>query len=287
MKLLFSLLLSMNLFTPCQKSAGSATEVVMPDYSVAETILNAPYGPDSMQRMDVYLPAGRSDTSTKSIILIHGGGWNAGSKSDFASYIETFKKRLPGYAIFNIDYRLATSKTIFPTQEKDVKAAVDFIAKKSKEYGINKTEMALLGASAGAHLAMLQAYKYNDVPIKAVVDFFGPTDLTTMYNKPWHSMIPYLLQMLTGTTPSANLKAYKASSPVSFVTGNSPPTLILHGGSDNIVDPSQSRLLAAKLKEAGVNHDLVIYPGERHGWYGSSLTNSFDRIQDFLEATMK
>jgi dipeptidyl aminopeptidase/acylaminoacyl peptidase len=108
-----------------------------------------------------------------------------------------------------------------------------------------------------------------------------------MYNKPWHSMIPYLLQALTGTTPAQNIKAYKASSPVSFVTKNSPPTLILHGGSDNIVDPSQSKLLAAKLKEAGVVHDLVIYPRERHGWYGPNLTNSFERIQGFLETNMQ
>ncbi len=287
MRHILYLLFSMNLFTSCQKGVDAATAVSAPDYTIAETKLNVPYGKDSMQRMDVYLPAGRSDSNTKSIILIHGGGWNAGSKHDFASYIDTFKKRLPDYAIFNIDYRLATSKTIFPTQENDVKAALDFIAAHSHNYGINKNETALLGASAGAHLALLQAYKYTDVPVKAVVNFFAPTDLTIMYNQPWHSMIPYLLQMLTGTTPSQNPDVYKNSSPVKYVTKNSPPTLILHGGSDDIVAPSQSKLLAAKLKGAGVIHELVIYPGEGHGWYGSNLTNSFIRIEAFLKAAMK
>jgi acetyl esterase/lipase len=142
----------MSLFTSCQKGAGSAQAAT--DYTIAETQLNVSYGNDSMQRMDIYLPAGRSEYTTKSIVLIHGGGWNAGSKNDFVTYIDTLKKRFPDFAIFNIDYRLATTKTIFPTQENDVKSAIEFIAVNAEEYGVNKNEMALLGASAGAHLAL-------------------------------------------------------------------------------------------------------------------------------------
>jgi acetyl esterase/lipase len=274
----------MSLFTSCQKGAGSIQATT--DYTIAETKLNVSYGNDSMQRMDIYLPAGRSEYTTKSIVLIHGGGWNAGSKNDFVTYIDTLKKRFPDFAIFNIDYRLATTKTIFPTQENDVKSAIEFIAVNAEEYGVNKNEMALLGASAGAHLALLQAYKYDDIKIKAVIDFFGPTDLTTMYNKPWHSMIPYLLQMLTGTTPSVNPKAYQQSSPAYFVNAQTAPTLILQGGSDQIVNPSQSRLLKDKLEKAGVAHELVVYPRERHGWHGANLKDSFDRIESFLKKQM-
>ena len=274
----------MSLLSSCQKGAGNAQATT--DYTVAETKFNVAYGSDSMQRMDIYLPAGRSEKDTRSVVLIHGGGWNAGSKNDFASYIDMLRKRFPDFAIFNIDYRLATSNTIFPTQENDVKAAIDFIAANASNYGVNKNEMALLGASAGAHLALLQAYKYNDVKIKAVIDFFGPTDLTVMYNQPWHSMIPYLLQMLTGTTPAANPKVYQQSSPASFINAHSAPTLILQGGSDPIVDASQSRLIKDKLEKAGVEHELVIYPRERHGWYGANLKDSFDRIEAFLKKQM-
>lgn len=284
MKTLFHLLFSMSLFTSCHKGAGSAQALT--DYTITETKLNVSYGNDSMQRMDIYLPAGRSGNSTKSIVLIHGGGWNAGSKNDFATYIDTLKKRLPDFAIFNIDYRLATTKTIFPTQENDVKSAIEFIAANAEEYGVNKNEMALLGTSAGAHLALLQAYKYDDIKIKAVIDFFGPTDLTAMYNKPWHSMIPYLLQMLTGTTPSINPKIYQQSSPVYFVNAQTAPTLILQGGHDQIVNPSQSRLLKEKLEKSGVAHEMVVYPGERHGWQGANLKDSFDRIERFLKKQM-
>ena len=280
MKSLFYLLFFMTIFTSCTENTSSAQTAVR--YTIAETKLNVAYGKDSLQRMDVYLPANRSANTTRAMILIHGGGWNSGDKSQFAHYIDTFKRRLPDDAIFNINYRLVSNKNLFPTQEQDVKAAVDFIAAHAQEYGINKDDLVLLGASAGAHLAMLQAYKYNQPKIKAVIDFFGPTDLLAMYNHPWHPMIPFLLQMLTGTTPSANIAIYQQSSPAYFVNKQSPPTLILQGGSDNIVDPSQSKLLKEKLDSAGIKNNLVIYPKERHGWDGPNLTNSFDRIVAFL-----
>lgn len=281
MKLILYALFTMILYTSCQK-VSKAQEPSF-NSSVAETKLNVSYGQDTAQRMDIYLPAGRSSNSTKSIILIHGGGWAYGSKSDFATYIDTLKKRLPHYAIFNLEYRRASEKTIFPTQEQDVKAALDFIVQHSDKYGIDSNELVLLGASAGAHLAMLQAYKYQSPKIKAVIDFFGPTDLTAMYNKPGHNMIPFVLQQLTGTTPANGKEVYQQSSPAHFVTPQSAPTLILHGGSDQVVNVSQSQLLKEKLQKARVRNDMVVYPKERHGWYGATLSNSFDRIINFLE----
>jgi acetyl esterase/lipase len=241
------------------------------------------YGKDSAQRMDIYLPANRSTATTKALILIHGGGWNGGDKRDFATYITAFQKRMPDYAIFNINYRLVNSGSLFPAQENDVKAAVDAIVDKAAYYGFNKEKMALLGASAGAHLALLQAYKYSTPKIAAVIDFFGPTDLTVMYQKPWHPLVPVALQVITGTTPTANSSIYKSSSPTNFISPGVPPTLIFHGERDNVVDVSQSQLLHQGLEKAGVANDLVIYPSERHGWYGKTLEKSFDKMQDFLK----
>lgn len=250
--------------------------------SIAESKLDVAYGKDSLQRMDIYLPAGRTTTETKSLILIHGGGWNSGDKSNFAAYIDSFKHRLPGYAIFNINYRLVSESRIFPAQENDIKAAVDFIAAHSGEFQVNKNKLVLLGASAGAHLALLQAYKNTEPQIKAVIDFFGPTDLTTMYKHPWHPMIPHLLKMITGTTLSANPELYKEYSPVNFITPASPPTMILQGGVDYMVNPSQSQLLKNRLDESGVVNKMIVYPNEGHGWYGKNLTDSFDKIVKFL-----
>jgi acetyl esterase/lipase len=281
MKTFLSLFLLMNTITFCKPDEKPlAIEKDLPQ----QTFLNVHYGKDTLQVMDIYLPKDRSVTHTKSLILIHGGGWNSGSKAEFSTYIDSFKMRLPDYAIFNLNYRLVSSGNYFPTQETDVKAAVDFIAGNAENYHIHKDKFVLLGVSAGAHLSLLQAYKYSSPKIKAVVDYFGPTDLVAMYNNPWHPLVPLALQMITGTSPQKNKVLFESSSPISFITPQSPPTLIMHGGKDEIVDVSQSKLLADKLKAAGVKHQLEIYPNERHGrWYGRSLTSSFDLIESFLQ----
>lgn len=247
-----------------------------------QTLLNVSYGNHASQKMDVYLPAGRTATATKAIILIHGGGWNAGDKSDFASYISVLKQRLPDYAIFNINYRLAISPDLFPTQEMDVKAVVQFIINSSDEYQVNSNKLVLLGASAGGHLALLQAYKHDNGKIKAVIDFFGPTELVEMYNNPPNPLVPSLLQIVTGATLTSNLQIYLDSSPVNFISSSSPPTLIFHGGIDNIVHVSQSQLLSTALATTGIQHQLVIYSIEGHGWTGTNLNDSFDKIASFL-----
>ncbi|MER3499410.1 MAG: hypothetical protein C4308_12650 [Chitinophagaceae bacterium] len=179
--------------------------------------------------MDVYLPANRSITATKVIVLIHGGGWNGGSKAEFDPYIYSLKKRVPDYAIFNINYRLVNSGNLFPTQEYDVKSAIDFISKKASQYGINKDKIVLLGFSSGAHLALLQGYKYNNPKIKAVIDFFGPTDMVDMYNNPMNPLVSIALQTIVGGTSTSNSAMYTQSSPINYVTGRAPPFIILHG----------------------------------------------------------
>ncbi len=180
--------------------------------------------------MDVYLPAGRSAHNTKVIILIHGGAWATGDKTDFTAYVDTLKRRLPGYAIFNINYRLATAAgNFFPTQENDVKAAFDFIVSKSGEYKISQ-KIVLLGGSAGGHLALLQGYKQQSpVKAKAVIDFFGPTDMVEMYNHPADPSLLPLLILLLGGTPATNASMYQQSGPINFVTAQSRLRLFSRG----------------------------------------------------------
>lgn len=271
----------MNTLSSCkQKPQSFAEEKALP----AQTYLNIAYGSDSLQKLDIYLPANRSTATTKSLVLIHGGGWTSGSKSDFIGYIDSLKARLPHYAIFNINYRLVNGGNLFPAQEEDVKAAIDFIVNHVDEYSISKDKISLLGFSAGAHLALLQAYKNPSPRINAVIDYFGPTDLVAMYQKPWHPLVPMALQMITGQSPETGRSIFEASSPALFVSRQSPPTLILHGGKDVVVNVSQSRLLAQKLENLGVAHELHLYPKEGHGrWYGKALSSSFDRIEGFLD----
>ena len=280
--LIFSLVV---ILFSCQKDKAPDTAPV----PVAEkTELNVAYGTDGAQKMDIYLPTIRSTTTTKIIILIHGGGWSSGDKADFTAYVDTLKRRLPGYAVFNINYRLAAgTSNLFPTQENDVNAAINFIYNKRNEYLISD-KFVLLGTSAGGHLSLLQAYKYmTPVKIKAVVDFYGPTDLVDMYNNPASIFAtPAALAAVVGATPTTNLTLYQQSSPINFATAQCPPTIILQGGVDILVSPSQSVTLNNKLQTFGVTHQYVFYPTENHGWVGSNLTDSFDKITAFLNANV-
>jgi acetyl esterase/lipase len=273
---LLILILFTLVFSSCKKKDSEQ------DTSV--TILNVSYGTNAQQKMDVYLPANRNTTNTKVIIMIHGGGWNTGDKADFNEYVDSLKKREPSYAIFNINYRLANTPDLFPAQEQDVKSAVEFIYNKGQEYKVSE-KFALVGASAGAHLALLQGYKYSTpVKPKAIINFFGPTDLVTLYNNPPNSFVQPTLLSVTGGTPTTNNTIYIQSSPINFVSSQSPPTMILQGGVDIVVSPSQSVSLDTKLFTAGVTHQYVFYPTEGHGWVGANLTDSFNKIQAFLAA---
>ena len=246
---------------------------------------NVAYGADALQKMDVYLPAGRSKDSTKVMVLIHGGAWASGDKADFAPFIDSLKRRLPDYAIFNINYRLSgLGANVFPTQETDTRAAVEFIFSKRAEYLISDN-FSMLGASAGAHLALLQAYKYS-VPVKAkvVVDFFGPTNLNDLYDNP--GVVPQsTIEAIVGATPVSNPALYFQSSPINYATGSAAcPTIILQGSADLLVNAtSQSFALKNKLELEGVPVQYVEYAGAGHGdWNTAIFSDAFNKIQAFV-----
>lgn len=197
--------------TSCQKDYQNNNQPLS-----AQTFNDVAYGNDTAQKMDIYLPANRETDTTKMIILVHGGAWLEGDKKDFNSYVSILKQRLPSYAIANINYRLATvAANHFPTQENDMKAALDFLVQKSNEYRVSQ-KFVLLGASAGAHMVLLQAYKYSTPKIKAVVSFFGPTDMALLYNSS-AANAQFAMQILLGGTPLTNPSIYQQSSPINFV----------------------------------------------------------------------
>ncbi len=256
----------------------------------AKVINNEAYGTDPLQKMDIYLPAGRTTATTKVLILIHGGGWVSGDKSEFdGPLIDTLKKRIPDYAIFNINYRLGVfpATNAFPAQENDVKAAIAYIHGNRSNYLVSDKFVAM-GASAGGHLALLHAYKYTSpVKIKAVVDFFGPTDMVAMYNDNPGNQLAF--QALLSGTPVTNPAMYQQSSPSTMVTSTVSPTIILQGSADPLVNATrQSDSLKNKLTRAGVINQYVLYPGLGHGgWDAATNTDAFNKIQAFLTANVQ
>jgi len=272
--------LSFILLTSCKKSTAVSNNVVLE----AQTLTDVSYGNDAAQKMDVYLPAGRSTDSTKLLILVHGGAWVAGDKTDFTPYVSMLQQRLPGYAIANINYRLATTTANhFPTQENDMKAAVDFLLQKSGEYHIAK-KLVLMGASSGGHLVTLQAYKYASPSIRAVVNFFGPVDMVDLYNSTTVPQNQLGFQILIGGTPVTNPSIYQQSSPINFVTAQAPPTIIFHGAMDALVPVSQATALKNKLQSFGVVNEIYIYPNEGHTiWPMAIMEDTFNKISLFLK----
>jgi acetyl esterase/lipase len=269
----------------------------IPTALAASTMNNVVYGTDALQKMDVFLPANRTTTATRVMIVIHGGSWSLGDKLDMATYVETLKARLPNYAFFNVNYRLynpLNTSNIFPTQEEDVKALTEFIYLKRAEYNISD-KFVLLGASAGAHLALLQAYKYATPKIKAVVDLYGPTDMAQMYSNPASIFAPAdsVAKIVTGsitgtpTSNATNTAKYTSSSPINFVTAQSPATIMFHGGVDILVRPTQSSTLATKLTQNAVVNQYVLYPTENHAYQGASLTDTFEKTIAFLTANVQ
>ena len=266
----------------CKKEQSADTNLK------AETQSNVSYGTDAAEKMDIYLPAGRSVDSTKLIILVHGGAWISGDKSDFASFIPVIQQRFPAYAIANINYRLATATANhFPSQESDMKSAIDFLIQKSNDYHISQ-KMVLLGASAGAHMALLQAYKYSSPKVLAVVDFFGPTDLADLYS--FYSSDPTtqgIFQLLMNGSPNSNASLYTQSSPINFATSQSCPTIIFHGDADIVVPISESVALKNKLNSLGVATQMTTYSNVAHEiWPATIMSDVYNKMEQFIKTNV-
>ena len=284
MKYLYYLAFGLVLFIgSCKKNdIASVPQESKNDSLPAVNFKDVSYGESAEQKLDVYLPALRNE-KTRMVIIIHGGGWNSGDKADFNSYVTEFQNRLPGYAFANINYRLVTETgNYFPTQETDIKSAIEFLINKAADYNISRNFI-FLGVSAGSHLALLQGYKHSDVlQPKGIVSFFGPVDLERLYVNSDQS-IPSQLKFIMNATLESNPNIFFDSSPINFVSSNSAPTLMLHGEKDMIVPVEQAYLLEDKLNEKGVFNKLVIYPGQAHGWDGKDLSDSFFQVEMFIK----
>ena len=247
-------------------------------YQTELTLLDQFYGTDPKQKYDIYLPAGRNMDKTPVLFMIHGGGWAAGDKSDYREQIKGFKALFPHLAFVSVGYRLANGKTgenQFPTQESDVKACIEYVLGKREEYKISE-KIGTFGGSAGAHLAMLYAYKYGDVSHKpaAVISLTGPTNMEKLFEQvlltddPEKQTYHGWFIDAVGGMPDEKTELCKTSSPVNYVNADSSPTLMLYGADDTIVPFQQPDELDGKLTEFGVPHIYRLYPGEWHDLAG-------------------
>ena len=198
---------------------------------------------------------------------------------------------MPAYAIFNINYRLsAFPNNVFPTQENDVKAALTFITGNAASYLISG-KYALVGVSAGAHLAMLQGFKYtNPITPKVIASFSGPSDLIEMYNNPAGgiTLISDAVAAAVGATPAQDSLLYATSSPVNYITSTSPATIVFQGGVDPLVSVTQAVEVQSKLTSSNVTNQYVFYPTAAHigTWDNATMFDAFNKLQAFLAANV-
>jgi acetyl esterase/lipase len=258
-----------------------------------------PYNNDTLPKhlLDVYIPA-NAKGKLPLVIFIHGGGWLGNDKYADMGYMKKTVAEIisSGFALASIDYRFST-QAVFPAQMQDCNRAISFLYDNAGKYGFDVTRFAVMGFSAGGHLAsMVGLSKNNNIDsffmpgatrafsFKAVVDFYGPAELI-MFPGAGDAKSPEAL--LIGAAPLDRPDLAKAASPVTYVDKNDPPFLIIHGEKDELVSPNQSRLLGSWLKLAGVPKELIIVMDAPHfgAMFDSDEVRS--RVIDFLRTKLK
>lgn len=234
------------------------------------------------QTLDLYLPQKTTANETIPLVIwVHGGGWQKGSKLAIGQQLELLKK---GFAVASISYRL-TRHAAFPAQIHDVKAAVRYLRKNAGQFNLDPDRFGAWGSSAGGHLVSLLALTDQDSllegnigesnvssQIQAALVWFGPSNMQEMFeyaaivtpdkvnqkNTPLHKLL--------GTEAAQNNEMLALSSPITYVSNNAPPIMLMHGDQDKIVPLEQSKQLYKALLDNKVDSQLHIVPGAKHAF---------------------
>jgi acetyl esterase/lipase len=271
--------------TPPQDSEGTIVYRDLPYVS----------GGHERQKLDLYLPKAKEKLPL--IIRIHGGAWLAGSKDmegpqDYVS---------DGFVVASINYRLS-QHAIFPAQIQDCKAAVRYLRANAQKYNLDPNRFGVWGPSAGGHLAALLGTTGDinefDVGenlsvssrVQAVVDYFGPTDFLQMEahrlpNGMHHNMPDSPESKLIGGSIADHPEKVAKANPITYITKDAPPFLIVHGDADPLVPHHQSEILEAALKKAGVPVTFYTVKGGGHGGFNDPNVPRLTR--EFFEKNLR
>lgn len=260
---------------------------------------NIPYNNDTLSKhlLDIYLPA-NANGKLPLVIFIHGGGWLSNDKYADMGYMKKTVAEIVnnGFALASIDYRFST-QTVFPAQMLDCNRAISFLYDNAGKYGFDVNRIAVMGFSAGGHLAsMVGLSKNNNIDsffmpgttrsfsFRAVVDFYGPAELI-MFPGAGDAKSPEAL--LIGAAPLDRPDLARTASPVTYVDKDDPPFLIIHGEKDNLVSPDQSRLLSSWLTLAGVPNELIMVMDAPHFGAMFDADEIRKKVIDFLKLNLK
>jgi acetyl esterase/lipase len=217
-----------------------------------------------VQPMRIYRP--QTPGPHPGLVVIYGGAWQRGSIENDGALNQQLAAQ--GYVVIAIAYRHAPAHR-FPAQIEDVEAALDYLDTNRSALGI-KGKLAVMGRSAGAHLAMLAAYRNPD-RISAVVNYYGPVNLLAGYDdRPSPDPLDSrkVLEIFLGASPRAEIDAarYRDASPWFQVRSGLPPTLLIYGGRDHVVMSKFGRAMADRLRSQGNTAVFLEIPWAEHAF---------------------
>ncbi|MCK4564517.1 MAG: alpha/beta hydrolase fold domain-containing protein, partial [Verrucomicrobia bacterium] len=234
-------------------------------------------------RLDLYLPK-NAKTAPPLVVWIHGGGWKNGDKANVNPAI--LRLGGDGYAVASINYRLK-DLSIHPKNIHDCKGAIRWLRSKAETYGYDPNRIAVGGGSAGGHLALLLGLSGGIEELEgtvggnldqhssasAIVDLYGPSELNVMAET----------QERFNRAHRFDPKQLTSASPLTYLSPDDPPVLILHGDSDKTVPVEQSQLLHERYQKAGLESELHIIEGAGHGGMVFSDDERHQLIKAFLD----
>jgi acetyl esterase/lipase len=254
----------------------------------AQVISNMSYGGDSRQKMDVYLPEGRTE-NTPVVVLLHGGGFVAGDKTERAAQAEQLAAS--GFVVLNVNYRLVDIEGVTSTpivhkpsavkiadQLNDIQMAVNVAASKRREWKMSADQWGIAGHSAGGTLALLYAYgdKNTDNRVKVAANWAGATNFAFQNESEVEAIDPRVVEVIyraVGAEPvQTNILAYMAVSPLWLASqGKGKATINIRPESNVVADlPDGSKTEYQQftniLNNKGVENKWVEVSGADHGF---------------------
>ncbi len=244
-------------------------------------------GGHARNRLDLYLPE-KASRPLPVILWVHGGGWKRGDKTNGPAF--QFATR--GYAVASMNYRFSQD-AVFPAQIYDCKAAVRWLRAPARQYGLDARHIGAWGGSAGGHLVALlgttAGIRELEGPggnadqssrVQAVVDWYGPTVfLTARARNTRHQLF--------GGDPRQHPEKARQASPLTYVSKDAAPFLIMHGDQDQTVKLAHSEILARALKRAGAEVTLEVIKGGRHGGFLFTNAQNLKRVEAFFDRHLK
>ncbi|MBR5742339.1 MAG: alpha/beta hydrolase [Clostridia bacterium] len=254
------------------------------------------YGSDS-RALSLNLIRTMDGKAHPTVVWLTGGAWQKVTRN--AHVPEMVYLAEAGYTVATVEYR-SSEDDVFPAQIEDVKAAIRFLRKNAALYQVDPDRVAVMGESAGGHLAALAGTTSGtglfDVgenldfssDVQCAVDWYGPADFTEFRSEPVPELFPFPPEaLLIGGPTGSNPEKARAASPVTYVHAGTPPFLILHGTADQLVPFAQSEKLYEKLTEAGAEAELVALEGANHGDPMFVTPEVKATILDFLDRHLK